>query len=308
MAAEGALQQKYELKKELGRGAFSVVKLAVNKKTKEKVAIKVIDRANVGKDYEKNLLMEMEILQRVHHPNIIQLHEMIEEDNKIYFAMELVTGGELFDRIVEKGSYTEEDAKVLVRKIVSAIEYLHDMNIAHRDLKPENLLVKSIADDTEVKIADFGLSKIIDEQKMMQTACGTPGYVAPEVLNAEGYDKEVDLWSIGVITYILLCGFPPFYAETVPEVFEQILKAEYDYPEEYWGEISAEGKDFINHLLVVDPKDRLTAKQALKHSWLHSKGKEKKKTKLAKFQEKMRNYVSLRKQQSKANHTDLGTN
>jgi len=309
MAAEsGALAQKYELKKELGRGAFSVVELAVNKKTKEKVAIKVIDRANVGKDYEKNLLMEMEILQRVHHPNIIQLHEMIEEDNKIYFAMELVTGGELFDRIVEKGSYSEEDAKVLVRKIVSAIEYLHDMNIAHRDLKPENLLVKSIADDTEVKIADFGLSKIIDEQKMMQTACGTPGYVAPEVLNAEGYDKEVDLWSIGVITYILLCGFPPFYAETVPEVFEQILKAEYDYPEEYWGEISAEGKDFINHLLVVDPKDRLTAKQALKHSWLHSKGKEKKKTKLAKFQEKMRNYVSLRKQQSKANHTDLGAN
>jgi len=193
-----------------------------------------------------------------------------------------------------------------VRKIVSAIEYLHDMNIAHRDLKPENLLVKSIADDTEVKIADFGLSKIIDEQKMMQTACGTPGYVAPEVLNAEGYDKEVDMWSIGVITYILLCGFPPFYAETVPEVFEQILKAEYDYPEEYWGEISAEGKDFINHLLVVDPKDRLTAKQALEHKWLHSKGKEKKKTKLAKFQEKMRNYVSLRKQQSKANHTELG--
>lgn len=282
------------------------MKLGVNKKTKEKVAIKVIDRSNVGKDYEKNLLMEMEILQRVHHPNIIQLHEMIEEDNKIYFAMELVTGGELFDRIVEKGSYTEEDAKVLVRKIVSAIEYLHDMNIAHRDLKPENLLVKSIADDTEVKIADFGLSKIIDEQKMMQTACGTPGYVAPEVLNAEGYDKEVDMWSIGVITYILLCGFPPFYAETVPEVFEQILKAEYDYPEEYWGEISAEGKDFINHLLVVDPKDRLTAKQALEHKWLHSKGKEKKKTKLAKFQEKMRNYVSLRKQQSKANHTELG--
>jgi len=306
MSEESVLNQKYEVKKELGRGAFSVVKLAINKKTKEKVAIKVIDRSNVGKDYEKNLLMEMEILQRVHHPNIIQLHEMIEEDNKIYFAMELVTGGELFDRIVEKGSYTEEDAKVLVRKIVSAIEYLHDMNIAHRDLKPENLLVKSIADDTEVKIADFGLSKIIDEQKMMQTACGTPGYVAPEVLNAEGYDKEVDMWSIGVITYILLCGFPPFYAETVPEVFEQILKAEYDYPEEYWGEISAEGKDFINHLLVVDPKDRLTAKQALEHKWLHSKGKEKKKTKLAKFQEKMRNYVSLRKQQSKANHTELG--
>jgi len=299
--AESVINQKYEVKKEIGRGAFSVVKLGVNKKTKEKIAIKIIDRSNVGKDYEKNLRMEMEILQRVHHPNIIQLHEMIEEDNKIYFVMELVTGGELFDRIVEKGSYSEDDAKTLVRKIVNAIEYLHEMNIAHRDLKPENLLVKSIADDTEVKIADFGLSKIIDEQKMMQTACGTPGYVAPEVLNAEGYDKEVDLWSIGVITYILLCGFPPFYAETVPEVFEQIMKAEYDYPEEYWNEISAEGKDFIDHLLVVDPKERLTAQQALEHKWLQSKGKEKKKTKLAKFQEKMRNYVNMRKQQSKAN-------
>jgi calcium/calmodulin-dependent protein kinase I len=304
MAENGALSQKYEIKKELGRGAFSIVKLGVNRVTKEKVAIKIIDRSSAGKDYEKNLRMEMEILQRVHHPNIIQLHEMIEENNKLYFVMELVTGGELFDRIVEKGSYSEEDAKVLVRKIVSAIEYLHDMNIAHRDLKPENLLVKSIADDTEVKIADFGLSKIIDEQKMMQTACGTPGYVAPEVLNAEGYDREVDMWSVGVITYILLCGFPPFYAETVPEVFEQILKAEYDYPEEYWGEISDAGKDFINHLLVVDPKARLTAKQALEHKWLQTKTKEKKKTKLAKFQEKMRHYVNGRKA-SKAQNVNL---
>jgi serine/threonine protein kinase len=295
------LTQKYEIGKELGRGAFSIVKLGVNRKTKEKVAIKVIDKANVGKEYEKNLRMEMDILHKVHHPNIIQLHEMMEEDNKIFFVMELVTGGELFDRIVEKGSYTEEDAQVLVRKIVCAIEYLHGQNIAHRDLKPENLLVKSVADDTEVKIADFGLSKIIDEQKMMQTACGTPGYVAPEVLNAEGYDKEVDMWSIGVITYILLCGFPPFYAETVPEVFEQIMKAEYDFPEEYWNEISAEGKDFIRHLLVVDTKERLTASQALQHPWLQAKTEKKKKTKLARFQEKMRNYVSLRKQQSKGN-------
>jgi len=303
------LTKKYEIKKELGRGAFSVVKLGVNRKTKEKVAVKIISRSNVGKDYEKNLRSEMEILQKVSHTNIIQLHEMIETDDKIYFVMELVTGGELFDRIVEKGSYTEEDAKILVRKIVSAIDYLHDLNIAHRDLKPENLLVKSVVDDTEVKIADFGLSKIIDEQKMMQTACGTPGYVAPEVLNAEGYDREVDLWSVGVITYILLCGFPPFYAETVPEVFEQIMKAEYDYPEEYWNEISPEGKDFIDHLLVVDPKERMTAKQALEHKWLQaSKGKNKKKTTLAKFQDKMRGYVNLRKQQSKANQADLNFN
>jgi len=241
--------------------------------------------------------MEMEILQKVHHPNIIALKEMIDTKDKIYFVMELVTGGELFDRIVEKGSYSEEDAKELVRKIVSAVEYLHSKEIAHRDLKPENLLVKSLENDTEVKIADFGLSKIIDQEKMMQTACGTPGYVAPEVLQAEGYGEEVDMWSIGVITYILLCGFPPFYSESVPEVFEQIMKAEYDYPAEYWDDISDDAKDFINHLLVVDVKKRLTAKKALEHAWLKT-GKAKT-SKLAKFQAKMKNYVAIRKQQSK---------
>lgn len=292
------LTKKYEVGPELGRGAFSVVKMGTNKKTKERVAIKIIDRHDVGKDYEKNLRMEMDILRRVEHPNIIALHEMVEAGNKLYFVMELVTGGELFDRIVEKGSYSEEDAKVLVRKIVSAIDYLHKQNIAHRDLKPENLLVKSVEDDTEVKIADFGLSKIIDKDKMMQTACGTPGYVAPEVLNAEGYDKEVDMWSVGVITYILLCGFPPFYSESVPEVFEQIMKAEYDYPEEYWDEISAEAKDFIDHLLVVDVSKRLTAEQSLNHPWLRQSSK-KKSTPLGKLQQKMNNWIHIRKEQSK---------
>jgi len=293
-----ALTSKYEIGEELGRGAFSVVKVGTNRKTRDRVAVKIIDRNDVGKDYEKNLRMEMDILRRVDHPNIIALLEMIEAGNKLYFVMELVTGGELFDRIVEKGSYSEEDAKILVRKIVSAIEYLHKQNIAHRDLKPENLLVKSVEDDTEVKIADFGLSKIIDKDKMMQTACGTPGYVAPEVLNAEGYDKEVDMWSVGVITYILLCGFPPFYSESVPEVFEQIMKAEYDYPEEYWDEISAEAKDFIDHLLVVDVAKRLTAEQSLNHPWLRQSSK-KKSTPLGKLQQKMNNWIHVRKEQSK---------
>jgi len=291
-----ALLEKYELKKELGRGAFSVVRMGINKKTKDKFAIKIIERNDVGEAFEKNLKMETDILRRVDHPNIIKLEEMIEAENKLYFVMELVTGGELFDRIVEKGSYSEDDAKVLVRKIVSAISYLHGMNIAHRDLKPENLLVKSVEDDTDVKIADFGLSKIIDETKLMQTACGTPGYVAPEVLNAEGYDREVDMWSIGVITYILLCGFPPFYSESVPEVFEQIMKAEYDYPEEYWDEISPEAKDFIDHLLVVDVPKRMTAEQALQHTWLRTEERrEKKKSALGKFQQKMKHYVQGRK-------------
>jgi len=191
--------------------------------------------------------------------------------------MELVTGGELFDKIVEKGSYTEDEASQLVRKIVSAVDYLHNLGIVHRDLKPENLLLKRADNDLEIAIADFGLSKIVGQQMMMQTACGTPSYVAPEVLNASGYGKEVDMWSIGVITYILLCGFPPFYGDTVPEIFEQIMEANFDYPEEYWGAVTKEAKDFINKLLVVDSDKRMSAVDALRHPWLagahHGTGK-----------------------------------
>jgi len=222
----------------------------------------------LGKDYEKNLKMEVDILKKVNHANIIALKELFDTPDKLYLVMELVTGGELFDKIVEKGSYTESEASQLVRKIVSAVEYLHSIDIVHRDLKPENLLLKRADDDLEVALADFGLSKIVGQQMMMQTACGTPSYVAPEVLNATGYGKEVDMWSIGVITYILLCGFPPFYGDTVPEIFEQIMEANFDYPEEYWGSVTKEAKDFINKLLVVETSDRMSASDALKHAWL----------------------------------------
>jgi len=262
------MDRTYELKTELGRGAFSIVYQATHKPTGSQHAVKVINKKDLGKDYEKNLKMEVDILKKVNHPNIIALKELFDTQDKLFLVMELVTGGELFDKIVEKGSYTESEAVQLVRKIVSAVEYLHNIGIVHRDLKPENLLLKKAGDDLEIAIADFGLSKIIGQQVMMQTACGTPSYVAPEVLNASGYGKEVDMWSIGVITYILLCGFPPFYGDTVPEIFEQIMEANFDYPDEYWGQVSKEAKDFINKLLVVDSEKRLTAAAALKHPWL----------------------------------------
>jgi len=264
-----ALYAKYDIKEELGAGAFSLVKLAVEKSTGKKFAVKIIEKKNVEGQYSKNLQNETEILKRVNHPNIIKLVEMFDSNEFLFLVMELTTGGELFDRIVAKGCYTEDEASELVRKIVEAIKYLHDIGICHRDLKPENLLLGSADSDVDVKIGDFGLSKIISKKMMMQTACGTPGYVAPEVLDASGYDKEVDMWSVGVITYILLCGFPPFYGDSVPKLFEQILQGSYDYPSDYWSQVSDEAIDFIDHLLVVDRELRYTAEQALAHPWLN---------------------------------------
>merc|ERR1712137_1282576 len=288
--------EKYTVGEILGRGAFSSVKEVTSERSGRKYAVKIIDKKNVGQDMQR-LRTEIEILTRVKHPNIIALKEIIEDDNTLYIITELVTGGELFDKIVELGAYTESDAAELVIKMVSAIDYLHKKNIVHRDLKPENLLLKDDDDVSEIKLADFGLSKIVGNKVMMQTACGTPGYVAPEVLQASPYDKEVDLWSIGVITYILLCGFPPFYNEHLPILFESIMKAEYDYPEDYWDEISDTAKNFIDRLLVVEPSERMTAEQALQHPWLSGQAS----TKKLAVNAKMAGYVEKYREASRAN-------
>jgi calcium/calmodulin-dependent protein kinase I len=267
-----SITESYTLGDELGRGAFSIVKKGIEKKTGKAYAIKIIDKTKAcGEAEKKRLATEVKILQQVKHPNIVGLKDLFETKTELYLVMELITGGELFDKIVEKGQYTEKDASIIVAKILNAVDYLHNQGIAHRDLKPENLLLRG-GDDTEVLISDFGLSKIVDQSAMMETACGTPYYVAPEVLQATGYDKEVDLWSVGVITYLLLCGFPPFYGENLPEVFEQIMKAAYDFPSPYWDNVSANAKDFIKKLLVVDPKKRLNAQQAMQHPWIAQGG------------------------------------
>ncbi|XP_036955513.1 calcium/calmodulin-dependent protein kinase type 1 isoform X1 [Acanthopagrus latus] len=182
--------------------------------------------------------------------------------------MQLVSGGELFDRIIEKGFYTEKDASKLIQQILDAVKYLHDMGIVHRDLKPENLLYYSMDEDSKIMISDFGLSKIEGSGSVMSTACGTPGYVAPEVLAQKPYSKAVDCWSIGVIAYILLCGYPPFYDENDAKLFEQILKAEYEFDSPYWDDISDSAKDFIVHLMEKDPHVRYTCDQALQHPWI----------------------------------------
>uniref|UniRef100_A0A673YN66 Calcium/calmodulin-dependent protein kinase 1Da n=1 Tax=Salmo trutta TaxID=8032 RepID=A0A673YN66_SALTR len=175
---------------------------------------------------------------------------------------------ELFDRIVEKGFYTEKDASTLIRQVLDAVDYLHKLGIVHRDLKPENLLYFNPQDESKIMISDFGLSKMEGSGDVMSTACGTPGYVAPEVLAQKPYSKAVDCWSIGVIAYILLCGYPPFYDENDSKLFEQILKADYEFDAPYWDDISDSAKDFIGSLMEKDPAKRFTCDQALRHPWI----------------------------------------
>ncbi|KAJ3324347.1 calcium calmodulin-dependent protein kinase type 1G [Blyttiomyces sp. JEL0837] len=261
------LLNKYELGETLGTGAFSEVKVATERATNNKYAIKIVDKAKC-KGKESMIETEVNILMRVKHENIIQLYEMYEIDSKIYLVMELVTGGELFDDIVGRGKYTEADAAKIVHKILLAIEYLHSLGIAHRDLKPENLLLSDKSKNAKIMISDFGLSKIFNDDEVMRTACGTPGYVAPEVLKRLGYGREIDLWSLGVITYILLCGYPPFYDQNNVELFKQIMAGRYEFDRPWWDNISETAKDFIRKLLVLDPRLRYTARLALEHPFI----------------------------------------
>ncbi|XP_067361103.1 calcium/calmodulin-dependent protein kinase type 1 isoform X1 [Channa argus] len=261
------VKEKYDFKDILGTGAFSEVVLAEEKRTQKLVAIKCIPKkALEGK--ENSIENEIAVLHKIKHANIVSLEEIFESKSHLYLVMQLVSGGELFDRIIEKGFYTEKDASKLIQQILDAVKYLHDMGIVHRDLKPENLLYYSMDEDSKIMISDFGLSKIEGSDSVMSTACGTPGYVAPEVLAQNPYSKAVDCWSIGVIAYILLCGYPPFYDENDSKLFEQILKAEYEFDSPYWDDISDSAKDFIVHLMEKDPNIRYTCDQALQHPWI----------------------------------------
>lgn len=267
----GDVREKYRVDhSELGHGHYGVVRKCQNRQTKEYFAVKTIKKAKVGR--LETLKREIEILKTMDHPNIIKLVDVFEDDKYLHLVTELCTGGELFDRIIEKtksaeGHYSEADAAVIIKSCLNAIEYCHTVhNICHRDLKPENFLFETPAADAPLKIIDFGLSRYDDEVEHMSTKVGTPYYIAPEVLSRK-YDKECDLWSVGVVTYVLLCGYPPFYGDTDAEIFSSVKKGEYDFPSPDWDDISTQAKHFIRSLLKTDVKQRPTAREALNHPW-----------------------------------------
>jgi len=264
---------KYHINpKEIGHGHYGVVRKCMDRETEVWYAIKSIRKSKVGK--VDVLKREVALLKECDHPNIIELVGVHEDKKYLHLITELCTGGELFDRIIEKtqsveGCFSERDGASLVRCILDAIAYCHDQKgIVHRDLKPENFLFSSRDEDAVIKIIDFGLSRHDDmTQGIMNTKVGTPYYVAPEVLNRE-YTKSCDIWSIGVITYILLCGYPPFYGDTDNQIFESVRTARFDFPSPEWDEISDNAKGFISTMLKRIPSNRPSAAEALSHPWI----------------------------------------
>ncbi|XP_029287909.1 serine/threonine-protein kinase DCLK2 isoform X2 [Cottoperca gobio] len=262
------ISEKYKIGKVIGDGNFAVVKECVERSTGKEFALKIIDKAKcTGKEHL--IENEVAVLRRVKHPNIIMLIEEVDTLSELYLVMELVKGGDLFDAITSSAKYTERDAIVMVYNLAGALKYLHSTNIVHRDIKPENLLVFEYPDGTKsLKLGDFGLATVVEGP--LYTVCGTPTYVAPEIISESGYGLKVDIWAAGVITYILLCGFPPFRSENnmQEDLFDQILLGRLDFPSPYWDNITDSAKELIGKMLQVNAEARYTAQDILSHPWV----------------------------------------
>ncbi|XP_076174047.1 calcium/calmodulin-dependent protein kinase II isoform X7 [Ptiloglossa arizonensis] len=259
----------YDLKEELGKGAFSVVRRCVQKSTDHEFAAKIINTKKLtARDFQK-LEREARICRKLQHPNIVRLHDSIQEENYHYLVFDLVTGGELFEDIVAREFYSEADASHCIQQILESVNHCHHNGVVHRDLKPENLLLASKVKGAAVKLADFGLAiEVQGDAQAWFGFAGTPGYLSPEVLKKEPYGKPVDIWACGVILYILLVGYPPFWDEDQHRLYAQIKAGSYDYPSPEWDTVTPEAKNLINQMLTVNPSKRITAHEALKHPWI----------------------------------------
>jgi calcium/calmodulin-dependent protein kinase I len=257
--------QVYTLGEEIGRGAFSIVKKGRNMITEQEVAIKVLKRKFLLNS--NSITREIEIMKRLNHPNILRLLDVYENEEYVFIVLPLIEGGSLFEKIVEYGCFYEDDAQYIIRQILQAVGYLHQCGIVHRDLKAENVLCDKDFDESyAVYISDFGLSRKFSDEEEMTTFCGSPEYCAPEILDCAPYEKAVDLWAVGIITFFLLTGAYPFDGPTPAIIFEKITDVEYKWDDSL--EVSDLAKNFVQSLLVKNPKKRMTAEQALKHPWL----------------------------------------
>jgi len=263
------LEQAYEVGELLGTGGFAEVKKGVCKETKSSWALKMIKMDT----YKKNKAAtddEVEVLQGLKHPGIVLEREVVVTNKHFVIVLELLGGGELFDRIVMREKYSEDDAKEVTRTILQTVAYLHENKCVHRDLKPENLIFADTSEQAQLKITDFGFASRFEESGKLSQSCGTPEYVAPEILEDKPYDEKCDVWSVGVIVYILLCGFPPFYADEDDELFAKIGAADFEFVEPYWDNVSEKGKEFVDRLLTVKSTVRPSAREALSDPWLTS--------------------------------------
>ncbi|XP_038152592.1 calcium/calmodulin-dependent protein kinase type II subunit beta isoform X5 [Cyprinodon tularosa] len=260
---------EYQLYEELGKGAFSVVRRCVKLCTGQEYAAKIINTKKLSARDHQKLEREARICRLLKHPNIVRLHDSISEEGFHYLVFDLVTGGELFEDIVAREYYSEADASHCIHQILDSVSYTHQHDIVHRDLKPENLLLASKCKNAAVKLADFGLAiEVQGEQQAWFGFAGTPGYLSPEVLRKEAYGKPVDIWACGVILYILLVGYPPFWDEDQHKLYQQIKAGAYDFPSPEWDTVTPEAKNLINQMLTINPAKRITAQEALKHPWV----------------------------------------
>ncbi|XP_027312380.1 calcium/calmodulin-dependent protein kinase type II subunit delta isoform X21 [Anas acuta] len=260
---------EYQLFEELGKGAFSVVRRCMKITTGQEYAAKIINTKKLSARDHQKLEREARICRLLKHPNIVRLHDSISEEGFHYLVFDLVTGGELFEDIVAREYYSEADASHCIQQILESVNHCHLNGIVHRDLKPENLLLASKSKGAAVKLADFGLAiEVQGEQQAWFGFAGTPGYLSPEVLRKDPYGKPVDMWACGVILYILLVGYPPFWDEDQHRLYQQIKAGAYDFPSPEWDTVTPEAKDLINKMLTINPAKRITASEALKHPWI----------------------------------------
>ncbi|XP_004556666.3 calcium/calmodulin-dependent protein kinase type II delta chain isoform X7 [Maylandia zebra] len=260
---------EYQLYEELGKGAFSVVRRCVKKSSGQEYAAKIINTKKLSARDHQKLEREARICRLLKHPNIVRLHDSISEEGFHYLVFDLVTGGELFEDIVAREYYSEADASHCISQILESVNHIHQHDIVHRDLKPENLLLASKMKGAAVKLADFGLAiEVQGDQQAWFGFAGTPGYLSPEVLRKDPYGKPVDIWACGVILYILLVGYPPFWDEDQHKLYQQIKAGAYDFPSPEWDTVTPEAKNLINQMLTINPAKRITAEQALKHPWI----------------------------------------